>query len=130
MLSDAVSAGTGTNARIPGYVVAGKTGTAQKAIPGGYSTSRYVASFIGFVPARDPQLVVLVVVDEPCAHFGGVVAEDAPVQRVDGAANHLREENPDAVIEENTETPPKKAAPAGRPAPAGTKSVTTTAKRS
>jgi cell division protein FtsI/penicillin-binding protein 2 len=89
MLSDAVSVGTGTNARIPGYVVAGKTGTAQKAIPGGYSTTRYVASFVGFVPARDPQLVVLVVVDEPSVHYGGVVAAPAFEKIASFALQHL-----------------------------------------
>ncbi|HJW76720.1 MAG TPA: penicillin-binding protein 2, partial [Thermoleophilia bacterium] len=89
MLSDAVSVGTGTNARIPGYVVAGKTGTAQKAIPGGYSKTRYVASFVGFVPARKPQLVVLVVVDEPSVHYGGVVAAPAFEKIASFALQHL-----------------------------------------
>lgn len=79
MLSDVVADGTGTEAQIPGYVVAGKTGTAQKALPngGGYSTVNYVASFIGMVPARDPQLVVAVVVDEPHPYWGGTVAAPA-----------------------------------------------------
>ena len=49
--------GTGSLAAVPGYQVAGKTGTAQKPIPGGYSTSKYVASFVGFVPATRPRLV-------------------------------------------------------------------------
>ena len=58
---------TGNSARIPGYVVAGKTGTAQKALPDGrgYSDYNFVASFVGIVPAQHPQLVVLVVVDQP-----------------------------------------------------------------
>jgi cell division protein FtsI (penicillin-binding protein 3) len=79
MLSDVVADGTGTEAQIPGYVVAGKTGTAQKALPrsGGYSKVNYVASFIGMVPARDPQLVVAVVVDEPHPYWGGTVAAPA-----------------------------------------------------
>ena len=79
MLSDVVADGTGTAAQISGYVVAGKTGTAQKALPGGggYSKANYVASFIGMVPAKDPQLVVAVVVDEPHPYWGGTVAAPA-----------------------------------------------------
>ena len=70
--------GTGTEAAIPGYQVAGKTGTAAKPERGGYSESRYVASFVGFVPASDPRLVVLVTVDEPQGViWGGVVAAPA-----------------------------------------------------
>ncbi len=70
--------GTGTRARVEGYTVAGKTGTAQKAIPGGYSDSANVASFMGFLPAEDPELALIVVVDEPQPlHTGGLVA--APV---------------------------------------------------
>ena len=71
--------GTGTAAAIPGYTVAGKTGTAQKPDPrGGYSTTKYVASFVGFVPATRPELVILVSVDEPAkAIWGGVVAAPA-----------------------------------------------------
>lgn len=79
MLRGVVERGSGTAAKIPGYRVAGKTGTAAKPEPtGGYSTSRYVASFVGFVPASRPRLVVLVTVDEPRGSiWGGSVA--APV---------------------------------------------------
>jgi len=70
--------GTGTLAAIDGYQVAGKTGTAQKPGPNGYTTGKYVASFVGFVPASAPKLVVLVTIDEPKgAIFGGVVAAPA-----------------------------------------------------
>jgi cell division protein FtsI/penicillin-binding protein 2 len=72
--------GTGIRARVPGYTVAGKTGTAQKALAHGlgYSTTNYVASFVGFLPADDPQLEVLVVVDSPRGNiFGGIVAAPA-----------------------------------------------------
>ena len=82
MLVDVVDEGTGVEAALPGYVVAGKTGTAAKPDPqtGGYSTSRYVASFVGMVPATHPRLLILVTVDEPRgAIFGGTVA--APVFR-------------------------------------------------
>ncbi len=74
--------GTGVRAALGGYKVAGKTGTAQKADPagGGYAEDKYIASFVGFVPAEDPEIVVLVVIDEPQKHhYGGVVA--APVFR-------------------------------------------------
>lgn len=72
--------GTGRRARVPGYTVAGKTGTAHKVDPlvGGYSKSKVWASFVGFVPAEAPRLVIYVAVDEPTeAQYGGVVA--API---------------------------------------------------
>ena len=74
------AAGTGTRASVPGYTVAGKTGTAQKALPHslGYSTRNYVASFVGFLPADNPRVEVLVVVDSPRTNiFGGIVAAPA-----------------------------------------------------
>jgi cell division protein FtsI (penicillin-binding protein 3) len=79
MLRGVVVEGTGTQAAIPGYTVAGKTGTAAKIDPDGtYSTSRYVASFVGLVPASKPELVVMVMVDEPRGGFyGGTVAAPA-----------------------------------------------------
>jgi cell division protein FtsI/penicillin-binding protein 2 len=79
MLKDVVAEGTGTYAAMPGYQVAGKTGTAQKPDShGGYATGRYVASFVGIVPASRPRLVILVMVDEPQnAIWGGVVAAPA-----------------------------------------------------
>jgi cell division protein FtsI/penicillin-binding protein 2 len=79
MMEDVVIEGTGQEAQVPGYKVAGKTGTAAKPDPsGGYSTSRYVASFVGIVPATNPRLVILVTVDEPSAAiWGGVVAAPA-----------------------------------------------------
>lgn len=74
------SGGTGRRAQIPDYGVAGKTGTAQKAVPGGYSDDANMASFVGFLPAHKPEIAVIVVVDEPQPdHTGGVVA--APVFR-------------------------------------------------
>ncbi len=70
--------GTASSVEVPGYVLAGKTGTAEKAEDGGYSETRYVASFVGFAPAQNPRLLVAVVVDEPAyEHSGGAVA--APV---------------------------------------------------
>jgi cell division protein FtsI (penicillin-binding protein 3) len=70
--------GTASAVSVPGYVLAGKTGTAQKVENGTYSDTRYVASFVGFAPAQHPKLLVAVVVDEPqYVHVGGAVA--APV---------------------------------------------------
>jgi cell division protein FtsI (penicillin-binding protein 3) len=70
--------GTAKLAAIDGYPVAGKTGTAQKAVGGHYDPSRYVASFVGFAPAQDPRIALIVLMDEPQGgHLGGAVA--APV---------------------------------------------------
>jgi cell division protein FtsI/penicillin-binding protein 2 len=91
MLRDVVLEGTGTAAQIPGYTVAGKTGTAAKPDGhGGYSTSQYVGSFVGFVPASRPRIVILVTVDEPRgAIFGGVVAAPAFAQIAKFALQYL-----------------------------------------
>jgi cell division protein FtsI (penicillin-binding protein 3) len=78
MLAHVVTSGTGVNAQIPGYWVAGKTGTAQ--IPkatGGYYNGRYVASFIGFLPAMNPQIAIAVIIDQPSTVYGGIAS--APV---------------------------------------------------
>jgi cell division protein FtsI (penicillin-binding protein 3) len=70
--------GTAIRAQIPGYTVAGKTGTAHKLEDGRYAR-KYISSFVGFAPASDPRIVVAVMVDEPSAgsHYGGTVA--API---------------------------------------------------
>jgi cell division protein FtsI (penicillin-binding protein 3) len=80
MLTKVVKEGTGKNAAIPGYTVAGKTGTSQKieGKTGGYSHQKVVASFVGFVPAHSARLAILVTVDEPkIGSWGGTLA--APV---------------------------------------------------
>ncbi len=80
MIGVTTKGGTGTAAFIPGFEVAGKTGTAQKIDPvtKRYNWARPVASFMGFVPARDPRIAVLIVVDEPKGRgFGGTVAAPA-----------------------------------------------------
>ena len=82
LLVNVVERGTGKRAAVPGYRVAGKTGTAQKVDPetGTYSSTKFVGSFVGFVPAEVPQLAILVMIDEPQGPaWGGVVA--APVFR-------------------------------------------------
>ena len=79
MLTGAVEEGTGKMAKVPGFTSAGKTGTAQKLEANGtYSHNKFVASFVGFAPAEDPLVTIVVSVDEPHPYyFGGVVA--APV---------------------------------------------------
>ncbi|MFN8624713.1 MAG: penicillin-binding protein [Candidatus Binatia bacterium] len=80
MLQGVVDGGTGTQARIEGISVAGKTGTAQKVEHGRYSPRDRMSSFVGFVPAEAPRFVILVVIDSPrTATYGGIVA--APVFR-------------------------------------------------
>ncbi len=70
--------GTASSVSVPGYTLAGKTGTAQVAENGGYSETKYVASFIGFAPARNPRLLVAVIVDQPQGDiYGGSVAAPA-----------------------------------------------------
>ena len=97
MLRGVVIEGTGTEAAIPGYTVAGKTGTAAKIDPDGrYSRTRYVASFVGLVPATKPRLVIMVMVDEPSGSFyGGTVAAPAFKQIARFNLQHL-EVPPDA----------------------------------
>ena len=88
--------GTAPKAQVPGYRVAGKTGTAHKLEGRGY-TNKYVSSFVGFAPASSPRLVVAVMLDEPSAgqHFGGEVA--APVfSAVMGSALRMLATPPDA----------------------------------
>jgi cell division protein FtsI (penicillin-binding protein 3) len=92
MLGDVTNdGGTGKMAKIDGFEVAGKTGTAQKAdsVHGGYSKKR-VGSFVGFVPANDPRLVALVLIDEPEVNsYGGVVAAPAFRNIAQGALRRL-----------------------------------------
>jgi len=92
MLTVTVSGGTGKEAQVKGYAVAGKTGTAQKVkVDGsGYDENRYIASFVGMVPAGAPRLVILVVVDEPAnAHLGAYVAAPAFAKIADFALKRL-----------------------------------------
>jgi stage V sporulation protein D (sporulation-specific penicillin-binding protein) len=78
ILEKVVEEGTGRNAFLEGFHVAGKTGTAQKVGGGGYEAGKYVASFAGFAPADDPQIAALVIIDEPVGiYYGGQIA--APV---------------------------------------------------
>jgi cell division protein FtsI (penicillin-binding protein 3) len=114
MLETVVAAeGTGKLAAIPGYRVAGKTGTAWKATAGGYSTDRYMAVFGGMAPATNPRLAAVVVIDEPSAgkYMGGDVS--APVfSAVMGHALRLLAVAPDESIAPLPGTETAAAAPA------------------
>jgi len=80
-LESVVANGTGRNAYIEGYRVGGKTGTAQKAVNGKYLVGNYILSFVGFLPADDPKLVVYMAIDNPkgVVQYGGTIA--APIVR-------------------------------------------------
>jgi cell division protein FtsI (penicillin-binding protein 3) len=111
MLEKVVSTeGTAPRAAVPGYRVAGKTGTVKKSVAGGYSKDRYLAVFAGMIPASAPRLVMVVMIDEPAAgkYYGGQVA--APVfARVMAGAMRLLNIAPDAL-----ETQGQRLAAAGR----------------
>ena len=90
--------GTGKRASVANYSVAGKTGTVHKFIAGGYAEDRYLSIFAGMVPADNPELVMVVMIDEPRngEHFGGMVA--APVfSQVMSGAMRLLDVAPDRV---------------------------------
>jgi cell division protein FtsI (penicillin-binding protein 3) len=100
--------GTGKLANIPGYSVAGKTGTAWKASAGGYSTNRYLAVFAGLAPASNPRVATVVVIDEPSAglYYGGDVA--APVfSSVVGGALRLLAVAPDMPLDDYSDQMPE-----------------------
>lgn len=92
MLETVVSReGTAYRAAVPGYRIAGKTGTVKKAGPGGYKQKSYLALFAGMAPASDPQIVTVVIVDEPGAgeFYGGKVAAPIFSRVMDGALRLL-----------------------------------------
>jgi len=90
--------GTGRRAQIPGYLVGGKTGTAQKPIPGGYSNTEHISSFVGFLPAEAPAIAIIVVADNPQPHhYGGRVAAPAFKCVAEQAVRYLNIPPSDAV---------------------------------
>ena len=99
--------GTGSRAAIPGYSVAGKTGTVHKSTKGGYEEDKYVSIFAGIAPASDPRLVLVVMVNEPSrgAYFGGEVA--APIfSKIMGGALRILNIAPDDVpLQANSSDP-------------------------
>ena len=109
MLEQVVQKGTGIEAGVPGYRVAGKTGTAHKLDGASYAADKYVSSFVGLAPASAPRLIVAVMIDEPTAggYYGGTVA--APVfSSVMAGALRLLGVKPDAPLN-NVVLPPPNA---------------------
>ena len=117
MLTSVVTEGTGKKAQVEGYTVVGKTGTAWEPVAGGgYGTPGYrhlVTSFVGFLPASDPKLSILVVLDDPANPYatGGSLA--APLfQKVAAfAVGHLRIPPEGQLDPANTERVPRRAGP-------------------
>ncbi len=93
VLKAVVDDGTGTAARVPGYEVAGKTGTAQKPLANGagYAPGKYIGSFAGFLPADDPRIMIVITIDEPSGTiFGGSVAAPAFSRLAQFCVAHLK----------------------------------------
>jgi cell division protein FtsI (penicillin-binding protein 3) len=102
--------GTAKAAAIPGYPVAGKTGTAQKVSGGRYDPSKYLSSFVGIVPADKPRLVIAVMIDEPQGtHYGGLVAAPAFKEIAEAALRYLGVA-PSEPVTSNAKTAAKTAA--------------------
>ena len=91
IMEGVVDRGTAKSAQIPGYTIAGKTGTASKIIGGQYSKSEYNASFVGFLPSRQPALTIIVVIDSPHGkgYTGGVVAAPIFKRIAEASLRHL-----------------------------------------
>lgn len=112
--------GTAPRAAVPGYRVAGKTGTAHKPEAGGYAENKYVSSFVGFGPVSDPRFIVAVMLDEPGGgrYYGGDVS--APVfSSVMGAALRMFSVAPDAPQTLNVQAPARPVAAEARAGAAG-----------
>ncbi|PVV10677.1 MAG: hypothetical protein B6D72_11835 [gamma proteobacterium symbiont of Ctena orbiculata] len=97
------SEGTAPLAAVPGYRVAGKTGTAKKSVAGGYAEDKYLSLFVGIAPASDPRLVMAVFIDEPKGkeYYGGIVAGPVFAKVMSGALRLLNIP-PDKPWHENT----------------------------
>ncbi|MDY0234588.1 MAG: penicillin-binding transpeptidase domain-containing protein [Gudongella sp.] len=102
MLEQTVNEGTGRKAYIPGYRVGGKTGTAQKIIDGRYVDEKYISSFGGIAPIDDPEIAILVIVDEPTGvYYGGTVAGPYAKYVIENTLQYL--EVPRVYTEEESE---------------------------
>ena len=104
-LESVVAKGTGRNAYLNGYRVGGKTGTAQKVKDGRYMEGNYILSFIGFMPANDPEVVVYVAVDNPkgVVQYGGTVAAPIAKRVLEASANALNIKKSKSDIEREYE---------------------------
>jgi cell division protein FtsI (penicillin-binding protein 3) len=113
MITVTEAGGTGTRARVPGFEVAGKTGTAEKVVDGAYSSSARISSFMGFLPANDPKLAIVVTVDEPRkgSRYGGTVAGPAFADVASEAMRYLGIPQDPALL------PPPRAPRPGAPVP-------------
>ena len=109
MLANVVAVGTGVNAAIPGYTVAGKTGTARKPslTSRGYETGAYIATFAGFVPAEAPRLSAIVVLDEPHPYYASLSSAPVFARITKYALRQFRIPPPPAPIETATAPPPQ-----------------------
>lgn len=113
ILETTVSEGGGKNAYVPGFRIAGKTGTANKVIGGGYGQGKYIASFAGYAPADNPQVALLVIIDEPGGdmYYGGTIAAPVAGQLFKEILTYLEvepkytEEERDKFIKKEVEVP-------------------------
>jgi cell division protein FtsI (penicillin-binding protein 3) len=114
IMEQVVERGTGARAKVPGFPTAGKTGTAQKIVDGRYSKSEYNASFVGFVPSREPMLTIVVVIDSPHGknlYYGSGVAGPIFRRIADAALRHY------GVAPTINPSPPVMVAAAEAPSP-------------
>jgi stage V sporulation protein D (sporulation-specific penicillin-binding protein) len=102
-LESVVTNGTGRNAFIDGYRVGGKTGTAQKVDNGSYMSGNYILSFVGFLPADDPKVVVYVAIDNPkgVVQYGGTVSAPIAKAILEDCITALNIEKSDKIQEKN-----------------------------
>jgi cell division protein FtsI (penicillin-binding protein 3) len=117
--------GTATKAQIPGYTIAGKTGTAAKLVNGRYSSSDYNASFVGFIPSRNPAIAIIVVTDSPRTYpnTGGYVSAPVFKRIAEAAVRYLA--IPRNVDPEPPVLVPRPGTPAQAPVPTSTPPVAT-----
>ena len=115
MLRQVVSGGTGIEANIAGWEIAGKTGTAQKYIDGKYSDSEFISNFVGFFPLNKPQILSAIILDEPDTpmHWGGqgaAIAFKRIINRIINMDDKIRppEKNQGTLVSNQYKTPLKK----------------------